>query len=90
MLDNDNERLKKYAKFWEKTANMRKCLTKFSRIIEFGAVQKCKSVNLVDLVKSFHASIFYLLAQFGFDTAENGPLKVCQKLAKRLEKLEYT
>ena len=30
-----------------------------------------KRVNLVDLVKSFHASIYYLLAQFGFDTAEN-------------------
>ena len=24
----------------------------------------------------------YLLAKFGFDTAENEPLKVCQKLAK--------
>ena len=24
----------------------------------------------------------YLLAKFGVDTAENGPLKVCQKLAK--------
>ena len=41
-----------------------------------------KCVNLVDLVKSFHASIYYLLARFGFDTAENGSLKVCQKLVK--------
>jgi len=33
---------------------MRKCLTKFSRIVECGAVQKCKKcVNFVDLVKSF-------------------------------------
>ena len=24
----------------------------------------------------------YLLAKFGVDTAENGPLKVCQKFAK--------
>ena len=24
----------------------------------------------------------YLLTKFGVDTAENGPLKVCQKLAK--------
>ena len=39
-------------------------------------VQKC--INLVDLVKSFHTSIYYLLATFGVDTAENGPLKVCQ------------
>ena len=38
-----------------------------------------KRVNLVDLAKSFQTSvgICYLLAKFGFDTAENGPLKVC-------------
>ena len=41
-----------------------------------------KHVNLVDLVKSFQTSIQYLLAKFGVDTAENGPLKVCQKIAK--------
>ena len=57
-----------------------------------------KFVNLVDLVKSFQflsMSLFlnllfeqdsysneYLLAKFGVDTAENGPLKVCQNLAK--------
>ena len=40
------------------------------------------SVHLVDLVRSFQTSIYYLLAKFGFDTAENGPLKVSQKLAK--------
>jgi hypothetical protein len=34
---------------------MRKCLTQFSRIFEFGAVQKF--VNLVDLVKSFQTSV---------------------------------
>ena len=60
-------------------ANMRKYLTKFSWNVEFGAVQKC--VNLVDLVKSFQTSIYYLLAKFGFDTAENERLKVCQKIA---------
>ena len=44
-----------------------------------------KRVNLVDLVKSFETSSFHnLLAKFGFDTAENEPLKVCQKIAKRL------
>ena len=56
-------------------------------------VQKC--VNLVDLVKSFHVPSFrnlffkidpnsneYLLAKIGVDTAENRPLKVCQKLVK--------
>ena len=40
-----------------------------------------KRVNLVDLVKSFQTSIHYLLAKFGFDTAENEPLKVRQKIA---------
>ena len=35
-------------------------------------------VNLVDLVKSFQTSTYYLLAKIGVDTAENGPLKVCQ------------
>ena len=34
--------------------------------------------NLVDLVKSFQTNIYDLLAKFGFDTAENGPLEVCQ------------
>ena len=64
---------------------MRKCLTKFSRILECGAVQKC--ANLVDLVKSFQTSIYYLLAKFGVDTAENGPLKARQKLAKNQKKI---
>ena len=41
--------------------------------IEVWAVQK--HVNLVDLVKEL--SNEYLLAKFGFDTAENEPLKVC-------------
>ena len=47
-----------------------------SRIVECGAVQKC--VNLVDLVKSFQTSIYFLLAKFGVDTAENGSLEVCK------------
>ena len=60
---------------------MRKCLSKFSRMFECGAVQKC--VHHVDIVKSFQSiqtSIQCLLAKFGFDTADNGPLKVCQQL----------
>ena len=44
--------------------------------------QRCnKCVNLLDLVKSFHTSIYYLVAKIGFDTAENEPLGVCRKLA---------
>ena len=60
-------------------------LTEFSRRFECGdwipKVQTC--VNLVDLVRSFQTSIYYLLAKFGFDTAEKGRLKVCQQVAKR-------
>ena len=48
-----------------------------------------KRVNLVDLAKSFQFlferdsySNEYLLAKFGFDTVDNEPLKVSQKLAK--------
>ena len=42
--------------FENKRANMRNYLTKFSWIFEFGAVQKC--VNILDLVESFHTSIY--------------------------------
>ena len=52
-----------------------------------------KFVNPVDLVKRFqmnktliHTST-YLAAKIGFDTAENGPLKVYKKIAKRSKKL---
>jgi hypothetical protein len=31
-------------------------------------------VNLVDLVKSFLTSIYYLVAKIGFHTAENDPI----------------
>ena len=48
---------------------------------KYWAVQK--RVSLADLVKSFQTSIYFLLAKLGFDTADNGPLKVCQKLATR-------
>ena len=54
--------------------------------------QRRISVNLVDLVKSFQSlsmslfqtsiGIYYLFAKIGVDTAENGPLKVCQQLPK--------
>ena len=51
-----------------------------------------KRVNLVDLVKSFQTSIYLyyyeLLANFGVDTAKNGPLKVSQHLAKTRKKDE--
>ena len=47
-----------------------------------------KHVNRVDLVKSFQKilnSNEYILAKIGVDKAENGPLKVCQKLAKQIK-----
>ena len=37
----------------------------------------------MDLGESFHMSIYYLLANFGFDTAENEPCKVCPLPAYR-------
>ena len=43
---------------------MQRCLTKFSRILECGAAQKC--VNLVDLVKSFQTSIYFTLLSLFF------------------------
>ena len=52
----------------------------FKLHFEVGAVQTC--VNPVDLVKIFQTStsIFLIfLANIGFDTAENEPLKVCPK-----------
>ena len=83
-----------------KFAKLRKCLTKLGKNVECWAVQK--RVNLVDLAKSFQTSIafqtrvyvyllFNLLANFGFDTAENEPVKVCQKLVQSYKKkLEQT
>ena len=43
----------------------------FAEFFKVGAVQK--SANLVDLVKSVQTSIYYSLAKFGVDTAENEP-----------------
>ena len=43
------------ALFENKISNIRKYLTKFSRIFECGAVQKC--ANLVDLFKTFQTSL---------------------------------
>ena len=46
-------------------------------IFDFGSfLPKDADVNLVDLVKNFQTSVYYLLTKFGFDTAENEPLKV--------------
>ena len=61
-----------------------KMLTIFGWNFEIWAVQKY--VNLVDLVKSFQTSIYYLLAKIDFDTAENEPLKDCQQLANSWKK----
>ena len=52
----------------------KKSLTNFGWNVECWAVQK--RGNLVDLVKRFQSSNEYLLAKFGFDTAENEPCEV--------------
>ena len=65
---------------------MRTCLTKFSRTVECGAVQKCAKGAKVYYIKSCRSrqelSNEYLLANFSVDTSEKGPLNVCQKLLK--------
>ena len=53
-------------------------------------IQKVQQfANLVDLVKSFQTSISIYL-QNGVDTAENRPLKVCQKSANSSKKIGKT
>ena len=47
-------------------------------LIRSGA-KVCKTFSVV---KSCVTSVYYLLALVGFDTAENGPLKVSQQLAR--------
>ena len=67
------------------------CQKRFSGFFNWiPKVQKC--VNLVDLVKSFQTSIYYqyLLTNIGVDTAENGPLKVCQKVSKSQKQIRNT
>ena len=69
---------------------MRKCLTKFSRIFECGAAQKDSKgaeVCIFDSVLFYQRRISVkdsngLVVRFTSQPAENGPLKVCQKLAK--------
>ena len=85
-LDNDYKHMHTSMRNLENNnAKMRNCSTKFSWNFEAGAVQK--RVNLLDLVKSFRSSVYYLLAQFDFDAAENETLKVCQQLAKSSTKV---
>ena len=53
----------------------------YSRDVEIKqieALERCKGVHCVDLGENFPKSIYYLIAKFGFDTAENEPFKVRQ------------
>ena len=81
---------KRFSWFSDWSPKVQKCVNYL--IFNFGSfLPKDARVNLVDLVKSFQCPFFsikpdpysneYLLAKFGVDTAENGPLKVFQKLA---------
>ena len=49
-----------------------------------------KSVNIVDLVKSFRMSIYYSLAKIGFDTTGNGPLSRLSKFATNYPEVRKT
>ena len=72
---------------------MRNCLTKSCCIFEFGAVQTC--VNLVDLVKSFQTSIYYLLftrknwRRYSRERASQSLPKIRQSW-KQIRKIEKT
>ena len=58
-------------------AKLGKHFSDFQKINELR--ERCKSVHFVDLGESFPIdpnSNAYLLAKFGFDTAENEPFKV--------------
>ena len=52
----------------------------FSAVFVYGFQKRSKGVHYVDLGESFFEQIAnsdeYLLAKFGFDTAENEPFKV--------------
>ena len=49
----------------------------FFPIFRLWIPKRCKGVHCVDLGESFPFSNEYLLAKFGFGTAENEPCKVC-------------
>ena len=75
--------------FENKIANMRKCLTKFKRLFECGAApcgakvcRSCRSRQKLSKQDSYSNEYLIFTCKFGVDTAENGPLKVYQKLAK--------
>ena len=58
---------------------------------EFGAESKgANGFKSCRSPQEFSNEDQYLLAKIGFGTAENGPLKVCQKLASSQKKTEHT
>ena len=65
---------------------MWKIVTKFSWILNSKRWKSAEILYTVDLVESFQTSIYYLLANIGVDAAENGPLKVRQKISQKLDK----
>ena len=54
--------------------NLANVVANFDKNIE--TAELCKGVHFVDLGESFQTHIYYLLANLGFDTAENEPCKV--------------
>ena len=55
-------------------------------IFNFGSfLPKDAYVNLIDLLESFRTSIYYLVAEIVFDTAENETSKVCQELDSEID-----
>ena len=64
------------------SVNLVDLVKSFVQIFIFQSLSMSLFLNLLFEPDSY--SNEYLLAKFGVDTAENGPLKVCQKLAKSL------
>ena len=63
-------------------ATLKKWLFVVSRLDSKGA-KVCKSCrSRQELSKLIQTSVYYLLAKLCVDAAENGPLKVCQKITK--------
>ena len=72
----------KIRKFWQ-NPNIK--FLKFKSFLEKNVIlELCKGMHCVDLGESFQTHILnYFLENFGFDTAENEPCKICPLSAYR-------
>ena len=52
-------------------------------ILEIVSLERCKIANIVKLEHMLNMSIYYLLANIGFDSADNGLRQVCLRARRR-------